>query len=35
MISFIHCGSEKRVYIFPSGNTLADPGKEVASYMGA
>ena len=24
MISFIHCGSEKRVYRFPSGNKLAD-----------
>ena len=24
MISFIHCGSEKRFYRFPSGNKLAD-----------
>ena len=24
MISFIHCGSEKRVYMFPSANKLAD-----------
>ena len=24
MISFIHCGSEKRVYRFLSGNKLAD-----------
>ena len=24
MISFIHCGSEKRVHRFPSGNKLAD-----------
>ena len=28
MISFIHCGSEKRVYMFPSGNKLADARKE-------
>ena len=35
MISFIHCGSEKRVYRFPSGSKLADARKEVASYMGA
>ena len=35
IISFIHCGSEKRVYIFPSGNKSADARKEVASYMGA
>ena len=35
MISFIHCGSEKRVYIFPSGNKSANARKEVASYMGA
>ena len=36
MISFIHCGNEKRVYRFPkqSGNKLADTKKEVASYMG-
>ena len=24
MISFIHCGIEKRVYSFPSGNKLSD-----------
>ena len=24
MTSFIHCGSEKRIYGFPSGNKLAD-----------
>ena len=24
LISFIHCGSEKIVYRFPSSNTLAD-----------
>ena len=24
MINFIHCGSEKRVYRFSSGNKLAD-----------
>ena len=30
MISFIHCGSEKKVYRFPSGNKLADARKEVA-----
>ena len=30
MISFIHCGSEKKVYRFPSGNKLADASKEVA-----
>ena len=30
MISFIHCGSEKRVYRFLSGNKLADARKEVA-----
>ena len=35
MISYIHYGSEKRVYRFPSGNKLADARKEVASYMGA
>ena len=34
MISFIHRGSEKRVYRFPSGNKLAGARKEVASYMG-
>ena len=31
MISFIHCGSEKGVYRFPSGNKLADARKKVAS----
>ena len=35
MISFTHCGSEKRVYRFPSGNKLADARKEMANYMGA
>ena len=35
MISFVHCGSEKRVFRFPSGNNLADASKEVAGYMGA
>ena len=35
MISFIHCGSEKRVYMFLSGSKLADARKEVASYMSA
>ena len=35
MINFIHCGSEKRVYMFPSGKKLADTRKDVASYMGA
>ena len=35
MISFIHCGSEKSVYIFPNGNKLADAGNGVASYMDA
>ena len=35
MISFIYCGSEKRVYMFRSGNKLADARKEGASYMGA
>ena len=34
MISFIHCGSGKIVYMFPSGNKSADARKEVASYMG-
>ena len=29
MISFIHCGSEKRVYMFPRGNKLADTRKEM------
>ena len=35
MISFIHCGNENRVYMFPGGNKLADARKELASYMGA
>ena len=35
MTSFIHCGSEKTVYRFPSGNKLADARKEVPNYMGA
>ena len=35
MISFIHCGSEKSFYRFPSGNKLADARKNVASYIGA
>ena len=35
MISFIRCGSEKRVYMFPSGNKPADASKEVVRYMGA
>ena len=30
MISFIHCGSEKKVYRFPSGNKLLDARKKVA-----
>ena len=34
MISFIHSGIEKRVYRFPSGNNLADAGKELTCYMG-
>ena len=34
MISFIHSGTEKRVYRFPSGNNLADAGKELTCYMG-
>ena len=29
MISFIHCGSEKRVYMFPSGNKSANARKDV------
>ena len=33
MISFIHCRSEKRVYMFPSGNKLADARKEVAIWV--
>ena len=35
MISFIHCGSDKRVYRFPSATKLTDARKEVASYMDA
>ena len=35
MISYIHYGSEKRVYRFSNGNKLADARKEMASYMGA
>ena len=35
MISLIHCGSEKRLYMFPSENKLDDARKDVASYMGA
>ena len=35
MISFIHCGSEKRVYRFPSGNKFVDTRKELAGYMSA
>ena len=34
-ISFIHCGDEKMVYMFPSGNKLADARKQLASYMDA
>ena len=34
-ISFIHCGSEKRVYMFPITKKSADAKKEVACYMGA
>ena len=33
MISFIHCGIEKRVYMFPSDNKSADARKEVAGYI--
>ena len=33
MISFIHCGSEKRGNRFPSGNNLVDASMEVVSYM--
>ena len=29
MINVIHCGSEKRVYRFPSGNKLADAREGV------
>ena len=34
MVSFMHCGSEKRVYRyrFPSSNQLAD-AREVNSYI--
>ena len=35
MISFIHYRSEKRVYMFPSGNKSADASKEVVRYIGA
>ena len=35
MISFVYCGNEKRVYVFPSGKKLADARKDVSSYMGA
>ena len=35
MISFIHCGSEKSVYMCRSGKQLADTRKDVANYMGA
>ena len=35
MISFIHCGSEKRVCMFSRGSKSADSRKEVTSYMGA
>ena len=35
MISLIHCGYEKKGYMFPSGKKLADARKEFASYMGA
>ena len=34
MISFIHCGSEERVYRSASDKKLVDARKEVASYMG-
>ena len=34
MISFIPCGSEKRIYMFPSGHKLSDARKEVADFMG-
>ena len=34
MISFIHCGSEKRIYRFSSGNKFTDARKEMASYIG-
>ena len=35
MISLIHCGNAKKVYMLPSGKKLADATKEFASYMGA
>ena len=37
MISFVYCGNEKRVYVFPSASSkkLADARKDVSSYMGA
>ena len=35
MISFIHRGSEKNVYRFPSGKKLADVRNEVVCYIGA
>ena len=35
MISFIHCGREKKVYRFPSGNKLFDTRKELTDYMSA
>ena len=35
MISFIHYRSEKRVYMFPSGNKSADARKYIASFMRA
>ena len=35
MISLIHCGNEKKVYMFPSGKKLADAREEFATYMGA
>ena len=33
MISFVHCGNDKRGNRFPSGNKLADARMEVVSYM--
>ena len=35
VLSTVDCGNEKRVYMFPSGNKLADARKELASNMGA
>ena len=35
MNSFMHCGNEKRVYMFSSANKLADARKELTSYMNA